>query len=80
MRFVIYYGTQGFEIGRAEHNWEFTEDGHYRLRGMTRTSGLAALIKPLVFENESSGRLVAGGLLLSLALLWVQRRHAAPRA
>lgn len=62
LRFVIYYGTQGFEIGRAEHNWEFTEDGHYRLRGMTRTSGLAALIKPLVFENESSGRLVAGGL------------------
>jgi hypothetical protein len=52
----------GFRDRRAEHNWEFTEDGHYRLRGMTRTSGLAALIKPLVFENESSGRLVAGGL------------------
>ena len=62
MRFVIYYGTQGFEIGRAEHRWEFTEDGRYRLTGMTETSGLVALFKPLVFENESSGRLVAGGL------------------
>ena len=62
MRFAIYYGTQGFQIGRAEHNWEFTEDGRYRLTGMTETSGLAALIKPLVFENESSGRLVASGL------------------
>lgn len=62
MRFAIFYGTQGFQIGRAEHRWEFTEDGHYRLTGMTETSGLVALIKPLVFENESSGRLVAGGL------------------
>ncbi len=62
IRFAIYYGTQGFEIGRAEHTWEFTEDGRYRLSGMTKTSGIAALLKPLVFENESSGRLVAGGL------------------
>lgn len=62
MRFIIYYGTQGFQIGRAEHSWEFTEDGRYRLTGMTETSGLVALFKPLVFENESSGKLVAGGL------------------
>ena len=62
MRFAIFYGRQGFQIGIAEHNWEFTADGRYRLSGMTRTSGLAALLKPLVFENESSGRLVAGGL------------------
>lgn len=62
MRFVIFYGTQGFQIGRAEHSWEFTEDGRYRLTGMTETSGLVALFKPLVFENESSGKLVAGGL------------------
>lgn len=62
MRFVIYYGTQGFEIGRAEHGWEFTEDGRYRLTGMTETTGLVALFKPLVFANESSGKLVAGGL------------------
>jgi len=62
MRFAIYYGTQGFQVGIAEHTWEFTEDGRYRLSGMTKTSGLAALIKPLVFENESSGKLVAGGL------------------
>ena len=62
IRFAIFYGTKGFEIGRAEHTWEFTEDGHYRLSGTTRTSGIAALLKPLVFENESSGRLVASGL------------------
>lgn len=62
MRFVIYYGTKEFQIGRAEHNWEFSADGRYRLTGMTETVGVAALIKPIVFENESSGRLFAGGL------------------
>jgi hypothetical protein len=62
IRYAIYMGTRGFQIGRAEHNWEFTADGRYRLTGMTETVGLAALFKTIRFENESSGRLVAGGL------------------
>ena len=62
IRFVITTGAQGFQIGRAEHRWEFTEDGHYHLSGMTETSGLVALFKSVRFENESRGRLVAGGL------------------
>lgn len=62
IRYAISYGEQGFVIGRAEHHWEFTADGRYRLRGMTETSGLVALFKSVRFENESSGRLVAGGL------------------
>src|SRR5574343_282443 len=62
IRYAIFMGTRGFEIGRAEHTWEFTEDGRYRLTGMTETVGLAALLKTIRFENESSGRLVAGGL------------------
>lgn len=62
IRYAIFMGTRGFQIGRAEHTWEFTEDGRYRLTGMTETVGLAALLKTIRFENESSGRLVAGGL------------------
>jgi len=62
IRFAILLGSQGFQIGRAEHRWEFTEDGRYHLYGMTETSGLAALIKTVRFENESHGKLVAGGL------------------
>lgn len=62
IRFIICMGTGGFQIGRAEHRWEFAEDGSYRLYGMTETSGLAALFKTVRFENESRGRLVAGGL------------------
>jgi hypothetical protein len=62
IRYAIFMGTRGFQIGRAEHTWEFTEDGRYRLTGMTETSGLVALFKTIRFENESRGRLVAGGL------------------
>lgn len=62
IRFAIFMGTQGFQIGRAEHRWEFSEDGRYHLYGMTETSGLVALFKSVRFENESAGRLVAGGL------------------
>lgn len=62
IRFMIFKGTDGFQIGRAEHRWEFTEDGRYRLYGVTETSGLVALFKTVRFENESRGRLVAGGL------------------
>lgn len=62
IRFAIRMGADGFQVGRAEHRWEFTEDGQYRLYGMTETSGLVALFKSVRFENESRGRLVAGGL------------------
>lgn len=62
IRYEISVGEQNFVIGRAEHHWEFTEDGRYRLSGLTETSGLVGLFKAVRFENESRGRLVAGGL------------------
>ena len=62
IRFAIFKGSLGLQVGRAEHRWAFAADGNYRLRGTTETSGLAALIKPMRLEIESRGRLVAGGL------------------
>jgi len=62
IRYAIFRGAQGFQVGRAEHRWEFTDDGHYRLTGVTETSGLAALLKPVRLEVESVGQLKAGGL------------------
>ena len=62
IRFAIFKESLGLQVGRAEHRWEFREDGSYRLTGITETSGLAALLKPVRLEVESSGRLVAGGL------------------
>jgi hypothetical protein len=62
IRFAIYKESLGLQIGRAEHRWEFSEDGRYRLTGITETSGLVSLFKPIRIETESSGRLVAGGL------------------
>lgn len=62
IRYAVSLGTGGFVVGRAEHRWEFTEDGHYRLHGITETTGLVALFKTMRFENESVGRLTAHGL------------------
>nr|MBL8412015.1 DUF3108 domain-containing protein [Dechloromonas sp.] len=62
VRFAIFKESLNLQVGRAEHRWEFAEDGSYRLHGVTETSGLAALIKPVRLEVESRGRLVAGGL------------------
>ena len=62
IRYAILKESLGLQVGRAEHRWEFTEDGRYRLTGITETSGLVSLFKPIRLETESSGRLVAGGL------------------
>lgn len=62
VRFAIFKESLGLQVGRAEHRWEFSEDGRYRLTGITETSGLVSLFKPIRIETESSGRMVAGGL------------------
>ena len=62
IRFAIFKESLGLQVGRAEHRWEFSEDGRYRLIGITETSGLVSLFKPIRIETESSRRMVAGGL------------------
>ncbi len=62
IRFAIVKDSLGLQVGRAEHRWEFAEDGSYRLTAMSETSGLAALLRPARLDQESRGRLVAGGL------------------
>ena len=62
IRFAIYKESLGMQIGRAEHRWEFNDDGTYRLSATTETSGLAAVFKPLRIETESRGRMAPGGL------------------
>lgn len=62
IRYVVSVGSQGFIAGRAEHRWQFSADGTYRLQGVTETSGLVSVFKRLRYENESVGRLTAGGL------------------
>ncbi|MDR1995840.1 DUF3108 domain-containing protein [Azonexus sp.] len=62
IRFAIIKESLGLQVGRAEHHWEFAEDGSYLLRGVSETSGLAAFFRPVRVVLESRGRLVAGGL------------------
>lgn len=61
VRYTVYRGSQGLEVGRAEHRWEFA-DGRYRLTAVTETVGLAAFFKPIRVELESRGFLTADGL------------------
>jgi hypothetical protein len=62
IRYVITKISLGIQIGRAEHRWAFPGDGSYHLLGISETSGLVSVFKPLRIENESHGRLVPGGL------------------
>ncbi|MBL8421016.1 MAG: DUF3108 domain-containing protein [Dechloromonas sp.] len=62
IRFAIYKVSLALQVGRAEHRWEFSDDGRYRLTGITETSGLVSLFKPIRLETESVGRMVVGGL------------------
>lgn len=62
LHFSIYKESLSLLIGEAEHLWRFSADGSYQLTGITETSGVVALFKPLVQRNESIGRLTANGL------------------
>jgi hypothetical protein len=62
IRFAILKESLDLQVGRAEHRWEFPGDGSYRLTGVTETSGLVAVFKPVRIETESRGQLAAGGL------------------
>lgn len=61
IRYQVFRGERGLEVGRASHHWEMSE-GRYVLRALTETSGLAALIKPIRLESESQGLVGRQGL------------------
>ncbi|MGE5386797.1 MAG: DUF3108 domain-containing protein [Betaproteobacteria bacterium] len=61
IRYAVYRGTEGLEVGRASHDWFFADDA-YSITTILETSGLAAWFKPVRIEMESTGKLVASGL------------------
>lgn len=61
IRFLVVKGEQMFEVGQSIHRWEI-KDGTYKLSGMTETTGLAAVFKPVQITYESQGKITAGGL------------------
>ncbi len=62
IRYAVIKSSLGLQVGRVEQRWDFAEDGSYRLQGITETTGLAALLKPVRVEQQSIGRLLASGL------------------
>lgn len=61
IRFIVYKGEQGMEVGQEIHQWEMA-DGAYRLTGTLETTGLAAVFKPLRIVKDSRGRVDGEGL------------------
>jgi hypothetical protein len=61
IRYTVYRGTQGFEIGRATHQWEFAE-GRYQITSAMETTGLASWFRPLRVESQSQGKVGPFGL------------------
>ena len=60
IRYRVYRGTRGFEVGHSTHTWRIA-DGAYRISALTETSGLAALFKPLQIALESRGLFDSAG-------------------
>lgn len=61
IRFSVMLGEGGFQVGEARHEW--THDGErYRMTLSLRTSGVAALLHSLQYEQRSEGRVGADGL------------------
>lgn len=61
IRFRVDRGDSKFEIGAARQEWEF-DAGRYRLRSVVETTGLAWLLRSVLIEMESIGRISETGL------------------
>lgn len=69
IRYAVFRGEPGFELGRTELNWdsppppaEAATPRRYRAWMSTETAGLAALIKPVRVTQESQGDVTPEGL------------------
>lgn len=60
IRFDVHYGSQGFKVGEARHEWTIGPDG-YVLSLSLEARGLAGLFG-LQYEQRSAGRSVTQGM------------------
>lgn len=58
--FDVHYGSQGFKIGEARHDWRFA-DKRYEMRLNLEAKGLAGLFG-LQYEQRSEGAIDAAGM------------------
>lgn len=61
LRYSVRRGADGLVLGRITHEWQHDAQT-YRLRAVTETTGIAAVLKPSRVVQESHGEIVAGSL------------------
>lgn len=61
LTFAVFKGTSDFKIGESMHTLEIN-DGHYELKSVTETVGLAKLVKAYKLTQYSSGSYSRQGL------------------
>lgn len=59
--YELYLGSNRFNVGRTVQSWTIN-DGAYRVRSASETTGIAAMFARQSIEYISSGRLTAAGL------------------
>lgn len=62
IRYRVFKGTRGFEVGQARHSWEITAN-RYALVSVTETSGLAGLFYPVKITLQSQGQFSSEGFV-----------------
>ncbi len=75
INYTLYWGTNGFKVGRAAYIWQVQGD-HYVLTSITEGTGLIGIIQPGRLVQISEGHITPQGLAPDN--FWIQRGKTTP--
>ncbi|MHB1333604.1 MAG: DUF3108 domain-containing protein [Sulfuriferula sp.] len=75
INYTLYWGTNGFKVGRAAYIWQ-VQGNHYVLTSITEGTGLIGIIQPGRLVQISEGRITPQGLAPDN--FWIQRGKTTP--
>ncbi|MHB1175732.1 MAG: DUF3108 domain-containing protein [Sulfuriferula sp.] len=75
INYTLYWGANGFKVGRAAYIWQVQGD-HYVLTSITEGTGLIGLIQPGRLVQISEGHITPQGLAPDN--FWIQRGKTTP--
>lgn len=75
INYTLYWGTNGFKVGRATYLWQ-VQGNHYVLTSITEGTGLIGIIQPGKLVQISEGHITPQGLAPDN--FWIQRGKTTP--